>query len=243
MSNKEKKGSRSGRRLAGAVWTLRVTPELARAWRDSAIHPILRALAVEADYLRRRAWTWRAVSRRCELLEPCEDLVPSIYVDNLDQMLSHHPDLHRLVKAYDKGLEKLVSVLNRAQKEIQGDAEFRRRLMSTHDRYVAAHPGDTLMGSRSWLLPQAVEYVLNGMAEVGSSKSTPLGRFWQARGSELVAFARKRFAPILKQVDGAGDEMLTTVGRLEPALRTFCDRLCDEQGVSRTTPRTTAGGV
>lgn len=203
----------------------------AQAWIVTAINPLLRALPVEENYLSERIWTWRFNSERCELLWPCREMVPTLYADNLVDLLAQNQRLEELAARHDRSLAELLKQLRLAQQALETDPGFCEAV----DNAIAAH-SHTVPDDRPWgafrpdqAVSLVAQFVIN---HVSDPSGTSMDRFWQAHGAEFRSFHdRPGPSTYLHLVDQRGAAMLIRVRRLTKELRSLRDELCNEFGL------------
>lgn len=209
----------------------KVTIERARAWLVTVINPLLQGLRVEEDYLERKAWTWRFHRHRCEVLDFCQDMIPSAYQDNFDDLREKKPDLDELVREHDDRLKSLHAALLTAQTRIEKElAEEVSRALAEHK---VAHPDDQPAGAfDEGKLPSLVaQFILNNVTiELTVSDST-MHTFWKSFGEAFLRGRTTKFPAEIAAVDEAGDALLGSVRKVAKTFRKIRTELCDEYGL------------
>ena len=88
-------------------------PRTVRAWFDTIINPLLRALEKENSYLLRSNWTWQFRLRVLEGIRPVAQYISHETRDNLDQFTSFHPVAKADIGKHDKEVESLTESCDR----------------------------------------------------------------------------------------------------------------------------------
>ena len=119
-----------------------VSPNIIRAWFDTVLNPLIRALTTEADVLARGNLTWKTEVQRFASLVPVrEHLMEEVY-PNLDQMLSLHPEFNAPIAEHDRRLPPLAEACRRLQESLTES----RALGKVLDRVILERPPDTSVG-------------------------------------------------------------------------------------------------
>jgi len=93
--------------MAEATSQHRVKPQLARAWFDTVINPLIWALRTETELVGRGDYTWRSHAGRMASLVAVRSHLMREAWDNLDQFLSFYPELKRAMDRHDENLQVL----------------------------------------------------------------------------------------------------------------------------------------
>ncbi len=94
------------KRRAGAKAS--VGYRIVRAWFDTVVNPLIRALQTEQVHLDKRDWTWRFQPPSLEMFRPVAGHVSAAARDNLEQFLDFHKEASEKAKEHDKQLAELL---------------------------------------------------------------------------------------------------------------------------------------
>lgn len=92
---------------AGTKQSIAPGPRTVRAWFDTIINPLLKALERENSRLLRFNWTWQFRLRVLEVIRPMAQYISHETRDNLDQFLSFHDEVKVDIDQHDKEVELL----------------------------------------------------------------------------------------------------------------------------------------
>lgn len=209
----------------------KVTIASAHAWLVTVVNPLLRGLRIEEDYLGRKAWTWRFHLQRCEVLDRCQDMIPSEYEDNFEDLLGRKPDLDRLVQEHDARLASLQAAFLQAQTQIE--RSLSRETQRALAKHKATHPTDHPTGAfNAEQLPSLVaQFVLNNVTMDLTAADSTMHAFWNSFGAEFLKSRTTKFAAEVAVVDQAGDALIGSVRKVAKAIRKIRAELCDEYGL------------
>jgi hypothetical protein len=235
---KGKIASRTRRKKPGA--------QIVRAWFDTVINPLLRALEIERSHLVKQDWTWQFRPGRFEVLQPIAahlDVVP----DNLEQFLKFHSEVGNAVAEHDER----VGVLLRRCSDLQGKLEENPELAELYQEVTSAESLArlrlNLLGVSDWSdenlissffgaypkpdhLALLAQYIINHTPELPNYYSTaPL---WNMYRKEFLGILDQRSVKADEEMAAkAGNDLLETAHRLTDLLRNMRERLSLEYDV------------
>jgi hypothetical protein len=198
-----------------------VSPQIVRAWFDTVLNPLIRALTAEETALARGNLTWKAEVQRFASLVPIrEHLVDEVH-PNLDQMLSLHPEFNAPIAEHDRRLPPLAEACLRLQEALMNSKELRTAL----DRIDTIPPDNAEFCRRA-----IAEYIINSVRKLPDYYT--LAAIWNQNRDEFVAtlgvpeVSRARQATT--EVAGA---FATAVRELIGKLKAFRNELSLSNGV------------
>lgn len=112
-------------------------PNIIRAWFDTVVNPLIRALNVEEKCLDRKDWTWNPFRGVLESILPIERHLDDEILPNVHQFFSFYPDLRELVDRHDD----LVNMLSRSCGILQ---ELLQTNAALHHLYAEAVSSESL---------------------------------------------------------------------------------------------------
>jgi hypothetical protein len=217
--------------------------QIVRAWFDTVINPLLRALEVERSHLEQKDWTWQFRTSKFEVLQPiCAhmDVVP----DNLEQFLKFHLEVKKLVAQHDER----VLLLSARCSDLQNKLEHSQELASLYQRVTSPESlsrlRPSMFGVSDWSdenlirsffgaypesdhLALLAQYVVNHTQELPYYYSTaPLWNAYRNEFLELLDLPLVRADEELAAK--AGHDLRETVRRLTDVLRRIRERLSIE---------------
>src|ERR1022692_2120491 len=81
-----------------------VSPQIVRAWFDTVLNPLIRALTTEATVLAHRNLTWKTEVQHLASLVPVREHLVEEAQPNFEQMLSLHPEYNAPIAEHDRRL-------------------------------------------------------------------------------------------------------------------------------------------
>lgn len=190
---------------------------IARAWIDTVLNPLLNALDVETQLVRKSSWTWRYRHRTLEYLRTVRAHLGLLPTENLDQLLHAYPELRGDLDAHDRALVEVKDACAALHDDLVASAEFQQACERaatpenlTRTGWIA---GATTAEERVSAL---AENAVNGQQEIPEYVSTY--GLWKEFGKEfLKQREQSRFASSLR---AAG-------ARFEQAVESLRQRLSD----------------
>ena len=188
-----------------------VKPNLARAWFDTVLNPVIGGLRHEQHLLGQGNLTWRTSPRGFAALLPVNSHIRLAFRDNLDQLESFFPDLTPLMQEHDRRLQSL-----RAEVEL-----FHDRL-SARVAALGYFEPDTA--------PYMAEHVINNEGELPSYYGTAAS--WRSHRERLSGLTdTNEFRGQWLAIQQRRDDLLTCVNRLLSRLATLRAYLSEELDV------------
>src|ERR1017187_7145516 len=83
-----------------------VSPQIVRAWFDTVLNPLIRALTTEATVLAHRNLTWKTEVQHLASLVPVREHLVEEAQPNFEQMLSLHPEYNASIAEHDRRSEE-----------------------------------------------------------------------------------------------------------------------------------------
>src|SRR5205823_14370234 len=101
-------------------------PNIVRAWFDTVINPLLRALEIEKKYLEKKDWTWRSHLERLEAVRPVETIIGYEAMSNLKLIFEFYPDVEKMTQEHDEKSEKLLAACKELYQVIRESPELKK---------------------------------------------------------------------------------------------------------------------
>lgn len=162
-------------------------PNIVRAWFDTVLNPLVRALRTEAAVLTSGNLTWRFEQRRLASLVPVRSHVPAEAWDNYDQFRALNPQCEQRIQDHDQRLQVLfTSCETLAAKLVES-----RTMRETFAEAVEAMPPGTdvaaIFGAYTpdRYLEVIAEYIINNVQRQPGYYST--ASFWNDHRQEFLA--------------------------------------------------------
>jgi hypothetical protein len=204
----------------------RVKKDLVRAWFDTALNPLIRALRSEAELLRQRDFTWRTSDNRFASLVPVREHLMFDVHDNLDQFLSFFPEIKDLIVAHDQKLSTL-------RERVVAYASLLRSLPAFEEllaRVIATENGQAPRTDSNEIAGYWTEYLVNSLPKLPAYYST--AELWNAHSAEVFKIReRDEVRPFWVGVEAARVEFSTAVDELIDALTAVRSQLSLDKGV------------
>ena len=196
-----------------------IGPNIVRAWFDSVINPLLRALETERELLQKRNWTWRFRPAGLELIRPARVYVEPEARDNLKQFAALNPDCGRAIDSHDAKVHALLEECTKLHEATVRDESFRAlcaRVTSAESlsglnvadlsELFGAYPPEDHLN----ILAQ---YVTNNTGELGSYYVS--AKLWNRYRTEFLGLRdRPNVRSHYKLTSEAGESLLREVNRL-----------------------------
>jgi hypothetical protein len=186
-----------------------VSPSIVRAWFDTVLNPLIRALTTEADVLARGNLTWKTEVQRFASLVPVrEHLVEEVH-PNLEQMLSLHPEFNAPIAEHDQRLAPLADACRRLQEALLESKALRDAI----DRVEAIKSEEAAEFSREAI----AEYIINSVRKLPDYYT--LAKIWNQRREEFMAALQEPGVARSRQA------AIEAAGTFEMAVRELVDKL------------------
>ena len=198
----------------------RVKPNLARAWFDTVLNPLIGGLRLEWDLVMKGDLTWRKGSRTFASLARVKDHVLQAACDNLDQFVSFYPEVKGLITSHDERFESLLQ----AVRSYYDDLVENPKLQVLADE---AWPSKTeIPVDPNSVKYYAAEYIINNIGTLPSYYATSEG--WNKRREDLLRVrALEGVRPAWRLVERACADYSASVGELLTSLTTIRNRLSE----------------
>jgi hypothetical protein len=171
-------------RKSPSTQQVEVSPNIIRAWFDTALNPLIYGLNTEAAVLADRNLTWRYELRLLASLVPVKSHLLAEAWDNLEQFLSLHPECCAPIAAHDAKLQGLFD----ACKTLHGNLRHSSALQTLYGRVTS--PGlevTSIFGAYppEEYLDVLAEYIINDVQRLPSYYST--ATFWNGHAAEFLS--------------------------------------------------------
>ncbi len=104
----------------------KVGPNIVRAWFDTVINPLLRALEVEKKYLEKNDWTWRLGRESLEAVQPVQSIIGYEAMANLEQVFEFYPDVEKMMREHEEKREELLTACKELHQVIRESPELQK---------------------------------------------------------------------------------------------------------------------
>jgi hypothetical protein len=220
--------------------------QIVRAWFDTVINPLLRALETERSHLAKKDWTWQFRPGSFEVPQPIAahlDVVP----DNLEQFLQFQPEVGNVVAQHDERVGILLGTCSDLQRNLEEGAELDKLYREVTSAESLSRLRPTLLGVSEWSdenlvhsffgaypkpdhLALLAQYIINHTPELPYYYSTaPL---WNVYRNEFLALLNY---PSVKAEEEAaektGKDLLEAVRHLTDLLKAARETLSLEYDV------------
>lgn len=205
----------SGRIRAGKK-NAKFGPNIVRAWFDTVINPLLRALEVEKKYLEEKDWTWRSNPERLEAVRPVQNIIGYEAADNLGQIFEFYPDVKKMTQEHEEKREGLLTACRELHQVIRESPEFQKIYDEvTSEDSLSKHGIDNLEsvflgGRKESNIDFITEYIVNKGGD--SSYYIMASSFWREyREVFLAVLNSPSVRDNNKKTLKAGESLLETV--------------------------------
>jgi hypothetical protein len=189
----------------------RFGPRIVATWFETVINPLLQALQVEQQRLRKRNWTWQFMPGRLESIRYIREMIPAIYVPNLDQFARFHPVIKENMDFHDDEVAHLsVACMNLQRVLIDGDSlkKIFERVTSDESLRHLGMSLKSMFGSSTEIeqLGWIAEAIINSSGELpGYINHSPL---WNRHHEEFMSVLDQPAASEAKTLtDRAGEKL------------------------------------
>lgn len=206
-----------------------IGPNIVRAWFDTVINPLLDALEVERDLLRKKNWTWQFQAGGLESIRHITGHISLEARPNLELFAQLNPEIAQLLEKHDKAVDKLSQACAELQTALQGCSRLRElylKFTSPKSLATVRRTLADLFGAypQSQHLSLLAQYIVNNTPDLPDYYYTaPLWNKY--RRIFLALLSRPSVRSRSKAVNAAGLELLRQVDRLILLLRTTRLRL------------------
>ncbi|HEV3199988.1 MAG TPA: hypothetical protein VGZ73_18920 [Bryobacteraceae bacterium] len=162
-------------------------PNIVRAWFDTVLNPLVRALRTEAAVLVNGNLTWRCEQRRLASLVPVRSHVPVEAWDNYDQFRGLNPQCEHPIQDHDRRLQVLFNSCETLAARLVDS----RALRETFARAVETLPPNTDVAAVFGACTPGryhdviTEYIINNVQRLPGYYST--ASFWNDHRQEFLA--------------------------------------------------------
>ena len=209
-----------------------VSPQIVRAWFDTVLNPLIRALTTEATVLAHGNLTWKTEVHRLASLVPVREHLVEEAHPNLDQILSLYPEFNAPIAEHDRRLAPLAEACRRLQDALLGSRILRQAL----DRVILVRPPDKSVAQflggfeLEVHLKIITECIINSVGKLpGYYETAPI---WNKHRDEFVAVLETaEVSPLWQAVTEARGAFQTAVRELMDKLEAFRNELSLSTGV------------
>ena len=184
-----------------------VSHSIVRAWFDTVLNPLIRALNSEANLLAHRNFTWKTEVRRFATLVPVREHLVDEAQPNFDQFLSLHPEYNPPIAEHDRRLAPLAEACDRLQQALI-EAETLRKVL---DREKVQQ------SDMDFCVRLIAEYVINDAQTLPDYYT--IAAIWNRHRDEF------RAALQTNGVSPAWQATMEAAGTFETAVRELIDKL------------------
>jgi hypothetical protein len=209
-----------------------VSPQIVRAWFDTVLNPLIRALTTEATVLAHRNLTWKTEVQHLASLVPVREHLVEEAQPNFEQMLSLHPEYNASIAEHDRRLAPLAEACRRLQEALIESKALREAL----DRIVKERPSDkTVTEFLAGFEPGdhvrvIAECVINDIQKLPGYYTT--AAIWNRhRGEFMAALEAPEVFPSWQATTKATGAFETAVRELIDKLKAFRNELSLSTGV------------
>ncbi|MDT5159042.1 MAG: hypothetical protein QOH51_3399 [Acidobacteriota bacterium] len=193
----------------------KVGPNIVRAWFDTVINPLIRALEVEKKYLEKKDWTWRFGLGSLEAVRPVQSIIGYEAMANLEQIFEFYPAVEKLTQEHEEKREELLTACKELYQLIRESPELQKMydeatsedsLSKHHIKLRDIFPD----GSTNYKKDFLTEYIVNDGGEFSSY--IMVSSFWREyREVFLAILDSPGIHERSKKTIKAGEALLKTV--------------------------------
>lgn len=197
--------------------------ERVKAWVYTVINPMLRGLSLEAGFLAKDNWTFRAYSRDLEFIRPVRDFVDYQSQPNLDDFAASNPAINDSLSRRDQRREHLRVACEIALDHVViHSKEFEEEVTKCLKTWQSEDGGNLGQNPSS----AVAELIVNNVKELPGHYG--YHRFWSKFRD---GFMRFREGPEFDSVDRAGFELKKTSDALAAELNELRSKLAEEYDI------------
>lgn len=206
------------------------TREQARSWLATVFNPMRRALDVEADFVGRRNWSFRADSQDFEYLWPSAMMVAAPHRANAEQVFRYYPSLRQRTASHDAALTKLRDACRATFQTLIQSPAF-QNLPMPNEQHLEPALERALPDARKYF----AEYVINGLRDVPSHYV--FADFWRAHGRQYLDLrTNPSLVSFFSTVETAGRTLQQNVDGLGRDVKKLQELLADKAGLPVVDP-------
>ncbi len=193
------------------------------AWIYAVINPIIESLHREFSLLDSGNLTWRAYSRRCEMIKAIQEYVDSTQWPNYQDFLAEHPKSVFVpgFKQHDSHLDALNNAAQVLYDRLLSWPDFSS---SVHSALITYENQRASLGPRAQSLIDTEKEVREEVGQhlINNSQVLPshyvISQFWNSVGMNLLAFRnRPEFQPLHR----GKDSLIGNSAKLTQALESY----------------------
>ncbi len=198
----------------------RIGPRIIRAWFDTVLNPLLRALRVERELLVKRDWTWRFRPGGLESIRPVRAYIDPEARDNLEQVRELNPFTARVMDLHDRGVAELSARCERLYEAIRKSKDLLEMYREVTSAESLAEL-DTSMPDLFGAYPQRDHLAILAEHVVNRSGTLPpyysIAPLWNRHKNRLLGLLRASSAIRFHDAaaNAAGKKLLRDSERLE----------------------------
>jgi hypothetical protein len=201
----------------------KVGPNIVRAWFNTVLNPLLRALTSESQHLERADWTWRFVPGGLERIRPVRGHLDIDARDNLELFLELHSAVAAFAHVHDKNVMILSDKCRELQQRLEEASELQRVYKRVTSPEALSEIGASLQQVFGAYPPEdhvalLAQYIVNNTGDLPDHYTT--ARFWNKYKDEFLAILRHRSVYVhAVRTERAGQTLLRSVGLLFRTLK------------------------
>jgi len=176
------------------------------AWIYVVINPIIGSLEREISLLDSGNLTWRAYSRRCEMIKAIQQYVDSTQWPNYEDFVAEHAEFATKFKHHDSDVDSLNNVAHALFDRLLSfptfSVLFRAAMESYETRRASLGPrAQSLADMGEGVQEEAVQHLINNVQELPSHYI--ISPFWNSEGRGRLASLRSdaTFLPLIQSKD------------------------------------------
>ncbi len=192
-------------------------PNIVRAWFDTVINPLLRALEIEKKYLEANDWTWRLEfgSKSLEAVRPVQSIIGYEAMANLTLIFEFYSDVEKMTREHEEKREELLNACKELHQVIRESPELQKMYDETVSKASLSKQGLKNLrgifpnGPNERHLDFLTEYIVNNGGELSSTMSLS---FWRKNREVFLAILdNPGVRNHSKKTLNAGQSLLKTV--------------------------------
>ena len=193
------------------------------AWIYAVINPIIDSLQRELSLLDSGNLTWRAYSRRCEMIRTIQEYVDSTQWPNYQDFLAEHPD-SAFVPGFKHHDSRLDALNTAAQVLFDRMLSWPDFLDSVQAAFTTYENQRASLGPLAQSLSDMGKDVQEEVAQhlINNTQVLPshyvISRFWNSVGMNLLAFRNR---PEFQPLHQSRDSLLEHSAKLKRALESY----------------------
>jgi hypothetical protein len=197
-------------------------PNIVRAWFDTVLNPLVRALRTEAAVLASGNLTWRLEQRRLASLVPVRSHVPVEALDNYDQFRALNPQCEQPIQDHDQCLQVLFNSCETLAAKLVESRTMRETFAKAVETLPPGAEVSAIFGpcTPDRYLEVIAEYVINNVQRLPGYYST--APFWNdnrqeflaVRGSDEIRSYSEATVDASSRFSGAVDQLIGVLAEL-----------------------------